>query len=633
MCGSSDAIDMHFSASSGDGSYVSIWDHYDVDDSCEVNGKSSASFDDGVSMSDTRSVSGPGDIDVFQRYSGSDGYIGWNGVYIQGGSKTVINSNAYLTPETLTVGQDVSSFNAEMSEITFGGESGGLKNANQRLVSLFGSMDSRQMMGTNDHVYVFQNSNIDAEHGSVYSFATDSGGKRASSDASVDQGILSSILVSKAGNRVMTSQNTNIEDTEYGYVHSFASDSDGKRAGSDASVDQGTLSSILVSKAGNNVIASQKTNIEDAEYGYVHSFASDSDGTSASTHASVDQGALSSILASEIGNSVKTFQNTNIEDAEYGYVHSFASDSDGTSASSHASVDQGTSSSILVSEAGNSARAFQNTNIVDAEYGTAQSHASDVEGNSVLVDAKIINGSRLSTRQIVESDDGLRSQQNTVIEDAEEGGSGSWAMDAGTDNYVGMSVRVYDGSLSTTNLKSENHDGILTTSGETSLDTDDWGFTSTDAWIGRWEDPDCKVVQLYSQVSEGSINTRNLKSELDLRKNVLKASGEVDLVTVDEGFASDSAWYGHDSSVGVRCRVSDGTFSADLRSEEEADRKALTASGEAYITPLELAGNGYAVAGTSNIWVDENVNYGETLHAAMNSEMSESGESARVDVL
>ena len=633
MCGGSDAIDMHFSASGGGGSYVSIWDHYDVDDSCEVNGKSSAGFDNGVSMSDTRSVSGPGDIDVFQRYSGSDGYIGWNGVYIQDGSETVINSNAYVTPETLTVGQDVSSFDAEVSEITFGGESGGLKNANQRLVSLFGSMDSRQIIGINDHVYVFQDSNIDAEYGSVYSLATDSDGKRAGSDASVDRGTLNSILVSEAGNSVIASQKTNIEDAEYGYVHSFASDSDGTSAGSQASIDQGTLSSVQVSEADDSVKTFQNTNIEDAEYGFVHSFASDSDGTSASSQASVDQGTLSSVQISEADNSVKTFQNTNIEDAEYGFVHSFASDSDGTSASSHASVDQGTLSSILVSEAGNSARAFQNTNIVDAEYGIAQSHASDVDGIRVLVSTNIVNGKKLSTTQTVESDDGLRSRQSTVIEDAEEGESGSWAMDAGTDNYVGIGVRVYDGSLSATNLKSENHDGILSTSGETSLDTGDWGYTWADAWIGRWEDPDCKVVQLYSQVSKGSINTRNLKSELNLGKNVLKASGEVDLVTADEGFASDSAWYGHDSSVGVRCHVSDGTFSADLRSEEDADRKVLTASGEAYITPLGLGGHGYAVAGTSNIWVDENVNYGETLHAAMNSEMSESGESARVDVL
>jgi hypothetical protein len=342
---------------------------------------------------------------------------------------------------------------------------------------------------------------------------------------------------------------------------------------------------------------------------------------------------LSSVQVSEADDSVKTFQNTNIEDAEHGYVESYASDVDGKDAGSQASVDQGTLSSILVSEAGNSARAFQNTNIEDAEYGSVNSYARDVDGNSVQVSATIINGKRLSTTQVVESDDGLRSQQNTVIEDAEEGHSGSWARDAETDNYVGIGVRVYDGSLSATNLKSENHAGILSTSGETSLDTGDWGYTWADAWIGEWVDPDCKIVQLYSQVSKGSINTRNLKSELDLGKNVLKASGEVDLVTVDEGFASDSAWYGHDSSVGVRCHVSDGTFSADLQSEEDADRKVLTAFGEGYITPLGLGGYGYAVAGTHDLWVDENVNYGETLHAAMNSEISESGESARVDVL
>ncbi len=342
---------------------------------------------------------------------------------------------------------------------------------------------------------------------------------------------------------------------------------------------------------------------------------------------------MSSVQVSEADKSVKTFQNTNIKDAEYGYVHSFASDFDGSCASAHASVDQGTLSSILVSEAGTSARAFQNTNIVDGGYGIAQSHAIDFDGNSVLLDANIINGKRLSTTQIVESDDGLRSQQNTVIEDADEGGSGSWAMNAGADNYVGIGVGVYDGSLRATNLKSEYYGGIMKTSGETSLNADDSGNTWADAWIGRWEDPNCKVVQLYSQVSKGSIDTRNLESELDLGKNVLKASGEVDLVTGDEGFASDSAWYGHDSSVGVQCHVSDGTFTADMRSEEGVDKKVLTAFGETYITPLGLGGHGYAVAGTSSIWENENVKYGETLHAAMNSEMCESSEYAHIDVL
>ena len=71
------AIDMHFSASDGGGRTVSIWDSYDVDDSVEVYGESSACFDD-LSMDDSRWIDGPGNVDVIQRYFGSGGYVGMN---------------------------------------------------------------------------------------------------------------------------------------------------------------------------------------------------------------------------------------------------------------------------------------------------------------------------------------------------------------------------------------------------------------------------------------------------------------------------------------------------------------------------------------------------------------------------
>jgi hypothetical protein len=64
-----------------------------------VNEESEASFDQ-VKIENTRSVSGTGDINAAQMYSGSGGYKGSAILSAQGASGT-LHGNAFLTPEYL----------------------------------------------------------------------------------------------------------------------------------------------------------------------------------------------------------------------------------------------------------------------------------------------------------------------------------------------------------------------------------------------------------------------------------------------------------------------------------------------------------------------------------------------------
>ena len=68
--------------------------------------ESTASFDQ-VKIENTRSVSGTGDINAVQTYSGSGGYVGSATLSSQGVSGS-LKGNACLTPQSLTASQDLS---------------------------------------------------------------------------------------------------------------------------------------------------------------------------------------------------------------------------------------------------------------------------------------------------------------------------------------------------------------------------------------------------------------------------------------------------------------------------------------------------------------------------------------------
>ena len=97
-------IDIHFSASDGGGNSVSIWDSYQVDDSVEVSEKASASFND-LGMTDSRSMTGHGDVDAVQRYSGSSGYSGQSHFETEDAS-IQMTSSANLNPNSFQASQN-----------------------------------------------------------------------------------------------------------------------------------------------------------------------------------------------------------------------------------------------------------------------------------------------------------------------------------------------------------------------------------------------------------------------------------------------------------------------------------------------------------------------------------------------
>jgi len=122
---------------------VSIWDSYDVDDGVEVSGESSAGFSGGLSMDDSRRISGPGDVYAVQGYSGSGGYAGANYIYSRDASQTLVRGTARLTPDTLGAIQDVSIKDADLSAVVSTGDRGG-RGAMQHAFVLDGSLDSIQ---------------------------------------------------------------------------------------------------------------------------------------------------------------------------------------------------------------------------------------------------------------------------------------------------------------------------------------------------------------------------------------------------------------------------------------------------------------------------------------------------------
>ena len=96
------SIEVSFSAENRDDS-VSIESGYDVDTDVSVSEESTASFDQ-PAIENTRSVSGTGDINAFQSYSGSVGYFGQADLDASGVSGT-FRGTASLRPSAMSASQ------------------------------------------------------------------------------------------------------------------------------------------------------------------------------------------------------------------------------------------------------------------------------------------------------------------------------------------------------------------------------------------------------------------------------------------------------------------------------------------------------------------------------------------------
>ncbi len=153
------AIDVHFSASDGGGGVVGIHNSYDVDDGISVSGESSASFDDGLMMTNTRSILGPGDVGVTQEYWGND-YAGMNYVYVRDPASTRMSGSTTLTPGTASAYQDMSAGSWGPIIAVSGVTRQDGKSAMQYASVGWGSLDTRQTTVVNDRVSASQDSQI-----------------------------------------------------------------------------------------------------------------------------------------------------------------------------------------------------------------------------------------------------------------------------------------------------------------------------------------------------------------------------------------------------------------------------------------------------------------------------------------
>jgi hypothetical protein len=100
-----DSIEVGFSAESG-GESTDLSSSYDVDTGVSVSEESTATFDQ-PAITNTRFVSGSGNINAAQTYSGSGGYTGSATLSSQGVSGS-LHGTAFLTPSTLCANQVVS---------------------------------------------------------------------------------------------------------------------------------------------------------------------------------------------------------------------------------------------------------------------------------------------------------------------------------------------------------------------------------------------------------------------------------------------------------------------------------------------------------------------------------------------
>ena len=99
------SIEIGFSAENG-GESTDLSSSYDVDTGVSVNERSTASPDQ-ATIENTRSVSGTGDINAVQTYSGSGGYAGSATLSSQGVSGS-LQGTACLLPQSVTASQDLS---------------------------------------------------------------------------------------------------------------------------------------------------------------------------------------------------------------------------------------------------------------------------------------------------------------------------------------------------------------------------------------------------------------------------------------------------------------------------------------------------------------------------------------------
>jgi len=161
------AIDVSFSASNG-GRSVGFWETYDTDDSIGVKADTSTKFKEGLSMTESQTVSGQGDAHVYQEMFGTGGgndYMIINELLTNNAAGLNDRSNAKLEPASSQVTRRSTLTNCNYAATDLYGiqDNGNQARAHTEIVR--GSAHLTQAVSTNEGVHVNQRSTCNAYEG------------------------------------------------------------------------------------------------------------------------------------------------------------------------------------------------------------------------------------------------------------------------------------------------------------------------------------------------------------------------------------------------------------------------------------------------------------------------------------
>ena len=205
------AIGVGFSVSDSSGS-VGILDYYFVSDDVSVHESGTGGYSP-ASISSSRTVSGPGSINMMQKYIGSGGYSGFNHLFSKNASNNNVQSTVALAPNTLSLSQRASFSNAELVKFCLGACMG------REFVKQYGrieegSLSMDQSLNVNDGMQVRIDSDMEAQKAFVGSRAGDGLGSQADTFVEIREGELT------------TSQIANLFRSPDGIIVSASQDSE-----------------------------------------------------------------------------------------------------------------------------------------------------------------------------------------------------------------------------------------------------------------------------------------------------------------------------------------------------------------------------------------------------------------------
>jgi len=444
------AIDISFSASSGGGS-VGITDSYDVDDRVGVSGRSSASFGDGVSMTNVNSLSGSGDANVNQFLYGS----GWGADYVaeyalrtSDASSIEGSGSVNLVPDSGGISRSVTTTGSSetISEL-FGTQGGDFAVVESR--ALGADISATQSFAVGQSVSASQSMSAEGLYAEAYGRAMDNDGNRADTIVKMQGGIIVADQVAYTGDSAFVTQRAEIEG-DYVWAKSEAEDNEGNIALTTSEIQDGSLLTDQGAAADDDaMIAGQYSEIE-GELGWAIASMRDDKGNRAYTMTNMvglhGDGTLVTDQRVKTGNGVQADQISAV-DADRCYAMAEASDGEGNLAQTVATY---TSRASLVTDqvaiADDGAIAGQITEI-EGLYGITFSQAADTDCHHIAYTETQMNNGTLSTVGGAGAGNGAVAIQQSFV-DAWWAHTESYAMDTG-DRYVEIQNEVENGTLDT----------------------------------------------------------------------------------------------------------------------------------------------------------------------------------------